>query len=75
MSAVTICGDGPHVELKREAVGIKWCFACRKHIEHDWVVYGSTEPSYWGPWCRYECGQCKRDHTLGFGMVREWDVE
>lgn len=68
-----LCTDGPHRELKREAVGVKWCFNDRAHLPHDFVIYGPTEPSYYGPWCRYECSQCHQDHTLGFGMSREWD--
>jgi hypothetical protein len=72
---VAVCGDGPHKELKRESVGVKWCFKDRAHLPHDFVIFGSVEPSYYGPWGRYDCSRCHQDHTVGFGGCREWDFD
>lgn len=69
-----VCSDGPHAEVRRDSVGVKWCFGCRKHLEHDFVVFAPVEPSYWGPWCRFDCSGCHRDMTVGFGGSREWDM-
>lgn len=69
-----ICTGGKTViEVSRESVGIKWCFVCRKHLPHDYVIKDYAEPNYYGPWGAYECPQCHQDHTLGFGMVREYE--
>lgn len=66
-------GPGDVVEVSRESVGVKWCFVCRKHLPHDYVVKDYSEPNYYGPWGRYDCPQCHQDHTLGFGRVREYE--
>jgi hypothetical protein len=67
-----LCTGGKTViEVSRESVGVKWCFVCRRHLPHDYVIKDYTEPNYYGPWGAYECPQCHQDHTLGFGMVRE----
>jgi hypothetical protein len=65
-------GNGAVIEVSRESAGIKWCFVCRKHLPHDFVCKDYSEPNYYGPWGRYDCSGCHQDHTLGFGMVREW---
>lgn len=70
---LTICMPGRTREVSRKPAGVKWCFACRKHLPHDFIVIDEIEPSYYDPWCRYDCPKCHQDNTLGFGMVREWD--
>lgn len=72
-TTIHICEDGPHTELRREPAGIKWCFRCRQHLPHDWIVTGSVEPSWYEPHSRFDCSRCHRDHTIGFGMERTAD--
>jgi hypothetical protein len=70
---VRLCTSGPSREVKRESAGVKWCFSDRAHLPHDFVIFDSVEPGYYGPSCRYDCSQCHQDHTVGFGMSRKWD--
>jgi hypothetical protein len=54
---------GPTKELKREPAGDLWCFGCRRHLPHDWVLFGDEEPSYYDPvWVRH-CSRCAKDLT------------
>jgi hypothetical protein len=51
-------------EHKREAAGVKWCFRCRKHLEHDHVLMVCDDPySYYGTHWKQECSRCKGDFT------------
>lgn len=61
-------------EVKREPAGIKWCFKCRKHLPHDWIVLATVEPSYYEPNCRYDCPQCHEEHVLFPGWVWEHEL-
>jgi hypothetical protein len=62
----------PMKEILREPDRVRWCFRCRAHLPHDFVVLATVEPSYYDPTPRYDCSRCGEDHTLGFGMEREW---
>ena len=54
----------PMHEHIRRPLGDIWCFACRKHLPHDWVVMVCDDPmSYYGPHGYRECSRCKHDHT------------
>ena len=70
---VTICGPSDWAEFSRESVGVKWCFGCRKHLEHFWIVEGDPNPNYYGPTARYACGACNQSRTLFPGWTYEQD--
>lgn len=66
----------PCHEVRREPVGEKWCFGCRKLLPHDAVVYAPDDPySYYGPHWRYECSRCHRDMTSFPGYERVYDFK
>lgn len=67
-----LCGGGLQA-VRREPDKVRWCFKCRKHLMHDFVVLDYPEPSYYGPLPRFDCPDCHEDHTVGFGGIREWD--
>lgn len=70
--SVNICGPRMK-EVHREAVGVRWCFACRKRREFVYVVMDAVEPSYWGPTCSIECADRGHyDGDLFPGCSREW---
>jgi hypothetical protein len=69
----TLCTAGPTYVASREPVGIKWCFNCRKHLPHDWVVIDYTGQSYYDPYGRYDCSGCHEEHVLFPGRVWEWE--
>ncbi len=64
-------------EIRREDVGEKWCFACRKRLPHAAVTLAPIEMSYYGPHWFYECSGCKGDHVdfPGTFSGREWADE
>lgn len=68
----TVVCRTPMREVHRAPDKERWCFKCRKHFPHDRVVLATAEPSYYEPTVRFDCPQCHEDHTVGFGMVREW---
>lgn len=70
-ACVTVCRT-PMVELRREPDRVRWCFKCRRHLPHDFVLLGDPEPSYYEPTPCYRCSGCGEDHTVGFGGCREW---
>jgi hypothetical protein len=71
MSGELLCIiPGPTKELAREADGVRWCFGCRKHLVHDWVLYGDEGPSYYDPEWICECSGCGKDRTDFPGRVR-----
>jgi hypothetical protein len=65
---------GPTHEYRRESIGVKWCFKCRKHLPHDFVVIGDPPDveSYYDPTPSYRCSGCNQDHTLFPGWERTW---
>ena len=66
----------PTHEIRREPVGEKWCFNCRKHLPHDAVTFTPDDPrSYYGPHWHFECSRCHRDFTAFPGMTRVYDFE
>lgn len=56
---------GPSHEYKREPLGVKWCFRCRAHLPHDWVLIGDPPEimSYYDPQWVKECSRCEKDYT------------
>jgi hypothetical protein len=71
-----VCGPSAWVEFSRKPIGIKWCFGCRKHTEHFWVVEGDPEPNYYGPNWGRKCSLCNQDRTLFPGYeYKEMDDE
>lgn len=63
-----VCSN-PMKEVVREPAGVKWCFKCRKHLPHDWIVLDTVEPSYYDPFCRFDCSGCHEEHVLFPGRV------
>jgi hypothetical protein len=60
-----ICGGGL-IEVKREPAGDRWCFAERKRLPHDWVLFDEPperHPSYYDPVWQLECSGCGKDKT------------
>jgi hypothetical protein len=73
VSAVYVCGPRMK-EVRRESVGERWCFVCRKRREFAFVVMDTVEMSYWGPTASVEC--VDRGHSDGDlfpGRCREWE--
>lgn len=69
-------GPGPVVEARRESIGVRWCFGCRKRLEYELVVYRyDCDPleDWYGPWRAYECTVCHEDHLLFPGYERVWE--
>lgn len=61
-------------EIKRDSQGVKWCFHCRKRCEFFFIVTVEVEPSYYGPNCYVQCGECKTSDGDCFpGRERTWD--
>lgn len=64
----------PMREVSRKPAGVKWCFKCRKHLPHDWIVLVTVEPSYYEPTARYDCPQCHEENVLFPGRVWKWQL-
>jgi hypothetical protein len=64
-------------EILREDVGERWCFACRKRREFQYVVDAPVDiMSWYGPTPSIRCGECgKIDGDLFPGREREWTNE
>jgi hypothetical protein len=65
---------GPMTEIKRESVGERWCFVCRKRTTFEYVVKCPMDPcSYYGANHDIECSRClTSDSDLFPGREREW---
>jgi hypothetical protein len=62
-------------EVRREPDRVRWCFKCRKHLPHDWIVLDTIEPfSYYDPIGRFDCSGCHQEHVLFPGRVWEWQL-
>jgi hypothetical protein len=54
----------PMHEHRREDAGIKWCFACRKHLSHTAVLWVCDDPlSYYDPHWSTTCTRCGQNRT------------
>jgi short subunit dehydrogenase-like uncharacterized protein len=54
----------PTREIGRKPADERWCFNCRKRLEHAIVVTAPVDPmSYYGPNWVYECARCKGDYV------------
>lgn len=60
---VWVCRGPALREVRRVPDEVRWCFNCRKHLPHDWVVLDSDEPSYYEPIGRRDCPSCHGDFT------------
>lgn len=69
--SVHVCHT-PMEEILRQPDRVRWCFRCRAHLPHDFVLLATVEPSYYEPTPMYACSGCGQDHTVGFGRHREW---
>lgn len=70
---LVICGTSM-AEHSRRPLGLKWCFACRKRGEFDYIVMAPTGPSYYGPYAVIKCSNCgEPDGDLFPGWTREWE--
>lgn len=54
---------GPNRFIKSEPAVLRWCFGCRKHLDHEWQLWGDSEPSYYEPSWMCICSGCGRDRT------------
>jgi len=65
LASGALCG-GAVFEWQREPAGDRWCFGCRRHLPHDWVLRNDTppdEPSWYEPIWVLECSECRKDRT------------
>lgn len=53
----------PIREVRRQSAGVRWCFGCRKRLEHTDILLDHVEPTHVGPWWRRECSGCGKDRT------------
>lgn len=66
MSGELLCIiPGPDKVLKVEPDDrpTRWCFGCRAHLPHKWVLMGDSKPSYYDPVWILRCPQCNKDRT------------
>ena len=75
MSGELLCIiPGPKHVIKREDAGVRWCFGCRKHLPHEWLLlhdnphplpddYPVEQLSYYEPVWTCRCSQCGKDRT------------
>ena len=71
---VVICRPGRFEEIRREEIGERWCFLCRKRRMFVYVVVREVEPSYYDPRPSVEC--VDEGHVDGDcfpGWTREWE--
>lgn len=59
---------GPSEVIKTEDAGVRWCFGCRAHLPHTWVLKGDPFPSYYDPIWVCKCSRCNHDRTRFPGM-------
>lgn len=62
-AGVVICGPGPGRLERSGKIELKWCFACRAHLEHELVAFVENAPSYYDPAVRWDCPRCHTDST------------
>jgi len=70
-------GPGPVKEVKRMALGSRWCFRCRARAEFVTIVRAydcAPEVDYYGPWASIECEHGHDDGDLFPGRFREWEA-
>jgi len=61
-------------EVKRDNIGERWCFKCRKRRDFFFIVTAPIEPSYYGPNVDVQCGSCDTSDGDCFpGREREWE--
>lgn len=71
-----MCWTGPTKVLRRESLGVKWCFICRKRVEFIYTITTEIEMSYHDPWPSIECVPAGHSNGDLFpGYIREWDEE
>lgn len=72
-------GPGPVVVFKRESLGERWCFRCRRRVEFVQLAKRyDCDPleDYYGPWGVIECiPHSHDDGDLFPGQYRMWGPE
>ena len=69
---VVICRPGRFEEIRREEIGERWCFLCRKRRMFVYVVVREVEPSYYDPRRKPErVSQCQRLTLVACGAVAD----
>lgn len=71
---LTICQPNSWKVFHRKSAGVKWCFKCRRHLPHDWIIEGEGGYSYYEPTGRYDCSGCHQEHVLFPGRVWDWQL-
>jgi len=62
MSAVHVTW-GPMREIAnaRDDRPTRWCFGCRRHLPHTWVMHDYDEPSYYEATVDIRCSACGKN--------------
>lgn len=71
--SVTVCYGPRMKEIRRDELGERWCFTCRKRRPFVFLVTASVEPSYYGPSVGVECDRGHYDGDCFPGRYREWE--
>lgn len=69
----TVCFGPPMEEVRRDDLGERWCFTCRKRRPFAFVMTAPTEPSYYGPTASVHCDRGHGDGDCFPGRYREWE--
>ena len=65
---------GPRMkEIRRDDLGERWCFRCRKRCPFTFTVSAPVEPSNYGPSASVSCDRGHDDGDLFPGRYREWE--
>lgn len=61
---LTVCWSGATETSRRPDAEreTRWCFNCRAHLPHEFVVYSEPFPSYYDPYLSIECTRCHGEH-------------
>jgi hypothetical protein len=72
-------GPGPVIVTKRENIGERFCFCCRKRVEFEQLAMKyDCDPmdDYYGPWGAIKCvSRGHADGDLFPGRFRVWGAE
>lgn len=69
---VSVCYGPAMEEIKREALGERWCFTCRARRPFSFYVEIPVGESWYGPSGGIECDRHHYDGDLFPGHSREW---
>lgn len=69
-----VCLPGATEVIRRESMGVKWCFVCRERVEFEFTVTREIAPSYYDPNPGVHCVPGHHwNGDLFPGRYREWD--